>query len=116
MTVTGESELQTESAKIVASLQEMEGARQAQPQLVAVQRHSFDLLKELCEVHRRHSDLSRNISQSPTPTHVGRQPQLPPTPQLRPPKPPAGGMRCRRAAPRPPYQRQQQGLALKRVG
>ena len=47
MTVTRESEIEAETCQVVVLTENMQRARKAQPQLVAVERHALHSLKDL---------------------------------------------------------------------
>src|ERR1700678_4103493 len=76
MAVAGEAQVHPESAEVLISTKQVQGARQSQSQLIAVQRHPFHLLEHLREVHGGDANLNRYLSQRPTSRRIRRQYQL----------------------------------------
>ncbi len=52
MAVAGEAKVEPEGSQIVVLRKEIQGARETQAQLVAIEGQSLDLLEHLCEVDR----------------------------------------------------------------
>lgn len=84
MTVARETEVQAERREVIVSRQEVESAGEPQAQLVSVQRHTFNLLEYLGEVHGGDADFGRDLGQSPAPTQVRCQDELGPVDELLP--------------------------------
>src|SRR5438876_4982890 len=78
MTMAGEAKLQTQSSKVVILRKQIQRPSQSQPQLIAIQRYAFHLLKNLRKVNRRAAHLSADLRQSPTPRQIIHQHQLHP--------------------------------------
>lgn len=73
MAVAGEAEVEAEPGEIVAGGEELEGAREAEPQLIPVERHPFDLLKDLGEINGRAADFGRDFGEGPAAREVAGQ-------------------------------------------
>ena len=56
--------------------EQMQRARQPQPQLIAIERHGLDLLENLRQIDRRDADLRRDLAQRPAPRQIRGQHQL----------------------------------------
>ena len=115
MTVARKSEIEAETGEILAAAEEMERPRKAQTELIAVQGQTFHLLEHLGEINGRHADLSRNVTERPTPPELRRQDELRAVDELLPPEAPARSVRGALAE-RAAYQRQHQGFRLQSFG
>src|SRR5258706_9055812 len=82
MAVAGEAEMQAQCGQIVILREEIQGPRQSKTQLVAIQRHTFHLLEDLCEIDRGAAHISSNLSQRPSPCQIARQHEFGPVHQL----------------------------------
>src|SRR5215470_20383528 len=59
--VTREAEVQPDGGQVVVLSKKVQGPRQAQPQLIAIQGQPFDLLKDLREIYGRTAHLGANF-------------------------------------------------------
>src|ERR1700742_30817 len=76
MTVTGKTQVHAERSEVVVAREQIQRARQAQTQLILIQRQGFDTLKRLRQVDGRDADLCGDLSQRPSPRRIGSQHQL----------------------------------------
>src|SRR5690242_2135252 len=67
MAVAGEAEVHAERGEVVISAKQIQGARQPQAEVVAIERHGFDLLKHLRQVDRRDADFRADLGKRPPP-------------------------------------------------
>jgi len=65
MAVAGEADFEGEGGEVVEPSEEIERARKAKAQLIAVKRHSLDLLKDLREIDGGAVNFSGNVGQGP---------------------------------------------------
>src|SRR3954468_1929310 len=61
MAVARKAEVRGQPGQVVALRELVERAREAQPQVVAIQRQAFHLLEHLREIHRRTADFRRDL-------------------------------------------------------
>src|SRR6187401_36111 len=61
--VTRESKMQGEVGEIVILRDQIQCSREPQPQVIAIERQAFDLLKSLGEIHGGSTDLRCNFLQ-----------------------------------------------------
>src|SRR4051812_48267152 len=76
MAVAGEAELQAQRGEIVVLAEQIEGPREAQAQLIPIQRHAFHLLKDLREIYGRAADLGGDLSERPAARQICREYEL----------------------------------------
>jgi hypothetical protein len=74
--VAGEAEVEAERGEIVGLRQQVQRPRQAQVQLVAIERHAFDGLEDLGEVDRRAPHLGGDLGQGPATGRIGAKHKL----------------------------------------
>ena len=57
----------------VAVAEQVERQREAQTQLIPVERHRLDLREHLGQIYRRHADFCSDFGERPAPREIGRQ-------------------------------------------
>src|SRR5436190_1318389 len=78
MTVARETQVLGKIRQVVVPDDEIERSRQAQPQVIAIERQTLYLLKHLREIHGRATDLARDPGQRPAARQISRQQHLRP--------------------------------------
>src|SRR5690349_5835983 len=78
MAVARESDILREARKVFPLREQVQRARETQPQVVPIERHPFRLLEDLREVHRRTFHLGRDLAQRPASRQISREQYLDP--------------------------------------
>ena len=73
MAVAGEAQVEARAVRSSYSAEQVERARQAQAQVVAIQRQALHLLEHLREIHRRAADFGGDLGQRPAPRQIARR-------------------------------------------
>ena len=76
MAVTGEAEVEAQSGEIVVLAEKIEGAGEAQAELVAIEGQSLDLLEDLREIDGGAADFGGNFSKRPAAGEVAGENEL----------------------------------------
>ena|SRR5215468_9861343 len=74
--VTGKAEVETQNGEIVILREEVESAGETKPQLIAIQRQAFYLLKHLREVDRRAADFGGDFGERPAASQIAGENKL----------------------------------------
>jgi uncharacterized protein YdhG (YjbR/CyaY superfamily) len=96
MAVAGEAEVEAQRCEVMVLRKQMERAGKAQSQLIAIERHAFDLLKHLSEVDGRAANLGGDLGQGPAARRVACKHELDAIDQTAPSRASGGRMRCAR--------------------
>src|SRR5215212_2761930 len=92
--VAGEAQIHAERGEVAVSAEQVQGARQPEAKVIAIERHGLDLLEHLRQIDRRDADLRADLGKRPPPRQIRRQDELGAVDQLAPARTGAGRMRC----------------------
>src|SRR5215471_7506949 len=92
--MAGKTEIERQGGEVIAPRQQVQSARQPQPEVVAVQRYAFDLLEHLGEVDGRTAYLSGDVGERPASAEIAGEQDLDPINQPLPPVCGSGLVRC----------------------
>jgi hypothetical protein len=76
MAVTGEPYLEGKGGEVVETFEQIERSSESQPELITIERHALDLLKDLGEIYGRAMDFGGNIGEGPAAGQVGAEEEL----------------------------------------
>lgn len=93
MAVARKAEIEAQSGQIVILGKKVQSPRQSQAQLITIERHALDLLKDLGEIDRRTSHFRSDFGQCPASSQIACQDKLDPVNQPLPPEARARFMR-----------------------
>jgi hypothetical protein len=74
--VAGEADLEGESGEVVVVRKKVEGAGEAEAELIPIEGHALNLLKDLGEVNGRAMDFGGYLGEGPTASEVGGEEEL----------------------------------------